>query len=336
KLDKAQPFVLHWFLEGQVTTLEVDPDPNSVAAPIPQIVVLAAMRGGNLASIQNDAFNDGDLLAQGTAGPFQLVGQQSGEINALAAPATAPRGALAVHTAPSGAPLYEFSVPMDVQADAITRGDGANIRIDIYVDNPACSDPQEGKLMPNLVRVHTSKEFRPRIDLSILNPLRIEYLHPEFLGDGSIAIHASMNSPWGNYDIAESGGVTLSITGPTTPKQVERVEFTQKSHDHGQHQEPVQATYKWKYSADGAMDGLYTVALVASNDQGTGQATAVTHFQIGQGGRPPCGPEDAESQGSGCAYQIQAAAVQSPGAGIAVAAVLLAVAGIARARNGGI
>lgn len=96
------------------------------------------------------------------------------------------------------------------------------------------------------------------------------------------------------------------------------------------------ATKLWKYSADGAMDGLYTVALVASNDQGTGQATAVTHFQIGQGGRPPCGPEDAESQGSGCAYQIQAAAVQSPGAGIAVAAVLLAVAGIARARNGGI
>ena len=333
KLDAAQPFTVHWFMEGQLSTLDLDPDPNSLAAPIPNVEILATMRGGNLASIQNHAFNDGEPIAQGTAGPFQLLGQESVAVNGVLAPATAPQGTLSVHTAPSGAPLYEFAVPMTVQADAITRADGANIRIDVYVDNPACADPQEGKIMANLVRVHTSKEFRPHIDLSILNPLRIEYLHPEFLGDGSIAIHASMNSPWGNYDIDEATGIDLKITGPTAPSRVERVAFTQKSHDHGQHQEPVQATYEWRYTEDGGQDGLYTIALLVSNDQQTARATAMTQFQLGQGDRPPCGPDDSQQQ-SGCVYQAPLAA-QSPGAGAIAGMIALVMAAATRGRRGG-
>jgi hypothetical protein len=331
RFDPQAPMAVHWFMEGQVTTLEVDPDPNQIAAPIPQVTVRATLRSGDLASIQNQAFNAGDLLAQGQAGPFQLVGDQSNTANGQVGAVTRPNGTLLVHTSPSGAPLYEFIVPLDRVAEAIQHGIGANIRIDVYADNPACN-VHEGKLMPNLVRAHTSKDFRPRIELAILNPLRIDTLHPEFLG-GSIAFHTAMNSPWGNYDIDEAAGIHLEVTGPTTAKSLALVDLIQRSHDHGRHQEAVAATYEWPYSKDGASDGLYTVTLTVTNDQGTAQATAVTQFQIGDGHLPPC-PEGAAGD-SNCAFQAKQEAVQSPSAAMGGLLSLVLLAAVMRNRRGG-
>lgn len=332
RFDPESPMLMHWFMEGQVTTLDLDPDPNRNAVPIPQVTVRATMRGGDLASIQNQAFNAGDLLAQGQAGPFQLLGEQSSTVNGQASAATHPMGTLLVHTSPSGAPLYEFVVPMQQIAPSINHGIGANIRIDVYVDNPACN-PNQGKIMPNLVRAHTGKDFRPRIELAILNPLRIDTLHPEFLGDGSIAFHTAMNSPWGNYDIDEETGIRLEVTGPTAPKSLALVDLVQRRHGHGRHAEAVEATYEWPYAADGALDGLYTVTLTVTNDQGTAQATAVTQFQIGKSGLPPC-PEDAPAA-SNCAYQANQEAVESPGATFGALLGVLLLALTIRNRRGG-
>jgi hypothetical protein len=326
RFDPEFAFKVHWFMEGQATTLELDPDPNQHPAPIPQVTARATMRGGDLASIQNQAFNAGELLAQGRAGPFQLVGTNSAAINGPLAPLTQPNGTLLVHTSPSGAPLYEFVVPLEQAAESIHHGIGANIRIDVYVDNPACN-ADEGKLMPNLVRAHTSKDFRPRLELAILNPLRIETLHPEFLGDGSLAFHTAMNSPWGNYDVDEQD-IRLEITGPTAAKSLLLADLVHRTHDHGRHQEAVEATYEWNYASDGAQDGLYTVTLTVANDQGTAEAIATTQIQIGESTLPPC-RQDAPAK-TNCVYQARKEAAQSPAAGAALLLALLVLAALQR------
>ena len=66
--------------------------------------------------------------------------------------------------------------------------------------------------MPNAVKVHTDPDHRPRMELSIMDPIRLEYLHPQFVGD-DLVIHTSMNSAWGNYDVNEQDpdGITVSV-----------------------------------------------------------------------------------------------------------------------------
>ena len=55
--------------------------------------------------------------------------------------------------------IYEFKVPMTVSSPIIPRSTGYNLRIDMYVDNPACTSADQ-KVMPNLVKIHTSPELR--------------------------------------------------------------------------------------------------------------------------------------------------------------------------------
>ncbi len=299
ELDTSYPSTVYWYMETQASSSNGPGSQlNGAPLPVPQVSVRATMRSGDEVGVGDEAFNSGAVIAQGKIGPLLLDPAGSGVDGTLAGHASGDRY------------VYEFAVPLAFEASRITRDEAYNLRIDVYMEAPSCEDPSAGYAMPNVVRVHTSPEFRPRIELATLNPVRIEYLHPQFIGD-ELVIHTSMNSPWGNYDVAETdgpygvpGGIAVSIAGPTSATRLAQAAFVQRHHDHHFHQEPVDVTYVWPYLQDGASGGIYRITVEASNDQQTGRAVATETFEIGKNGKPPAVVERQESPGPGPAILV--------------------------------
>ncbi|HET6399166.1 MAG TPA: hypothetical protein VFH47_06400, partial [Candidatus Thermoplasmatota archaeon] len=119
-------FTLKWYVETQALSGDPTPDINGLPVPmvLPDVMVRASMRAGDVISIQNKAYNEGALIAQGVSGPFTLAGAMTGTF-----PATgAPEGSVSYTTLPNGHHLYEFTVPMKLSQNIIPREDGANMR----------------------------------------------------------------------------------------------------------------------------------------------------------------------------------------------------------------
>jgi hypothetical protein len=175
---------------------------------------------------------------------------------------------------------------MKYASTTIPKDKGYSVRVDLYMQLPNC-DPaatgQDAYVMPNVVQTHTDPQHRPHMELAVMNAVRIEYMHPQFVGDDMV-IHTSENSPWGNYDVDETGGgITLAITGDGGPVEgVYRAATVQRFHDHNHHTEAVDVTYVWPYKDSHARDGTYTISLSVHNDQGTATATGVAQFQLGK------------------------------------------------------
>lgn len=318
-LDTTSAMTIHWYMETHVTTSDPDPaNPNVVPVVVPQVVAKATLRSGDAIGVGDASLNEGAIIAQGRTEPTTLAG-----------PATA--SPEVTHHEVEGKHVYGFAIPMDFQGDTITRDDSYNIRIDVFIDNPQCDDPTfaggDEYLMANSVRVHTSPGLRPRAELAVMNPLRIEYMHPQFIGD-DLVIHTAMNSAWGNYDVNEGeGGITLEIKGPSPATRLVRAAFVQRHHDHHHHQEPVDATWVWPYKEDGAKDGVYTVSLSVTNDQETAKAVGEVRFQIGKAegeALPPC-PED-EPNAVNCARPDSDGSKKTPGPALALLVGLIAAA----------
>lgn len=307
-VDTNAPFTLYWFLETQTGVPGGNPDPNVVPVVLPNVIVRATIRTGDSISVDDIGYNQGEVIAQGQTEPSTLATQGT-------------QGPAVYHQAGNGRHVYEFGVPMSIQTPTIPRATGYNLRIDVFMENPFCTDPDSGYLMPNNVRVHTSPDYRPRMELAIMNPIRIEYLHPQFVGD-DLVVHTSANSPWGNYDVDETpGGIELEITGPSEATSLAQVAFTQRHHEHNFHQEAVDVSYVWPYKQDGARNGLYTVSFSVWNDQRTAQATGTAQFEIGKGTIIGCGEAtEASKANTKCETQVQEDGVEkskdSPGAGL--------------------
>ena len=77
--------------------------------------------------------------------------------------------------------LDEFAIPMTIDAPVIPRDSGYNLRVDVRMDNPACTRGVDEAVMPNVVRIHSDPDHRPRMEFAVTNPIRIEALHPQFL-----------------------------------------------------------------------------------------------------------------------------------------------------------
>ncbi len=275
KLDTSHASTVYWYLETQVSAGENSPggqDPNTAPVVVPNVKVRATMRSGDDVSVGDEAFNAGAVIARGESETLTLDPHNTGG-----------EGTVGAQPGPGGKHVYEFAVPLSFEGDTITRDESYNVRIDVYIDGiPGCEEPENGYFMPNLVRVHTSPEFRPRIDLAVMNPIRIEYIHPQFVGE-ELVIHTSMNSPWGNYDVDEQpGGITIGVDGPTPAASLARAAFVQRHHEHFFHQEPVDVTYVWPYKQDGAAKGVYHVNVEVWNDQHTALATGKAAFEIGK------------------------------------------------------
>ncbi len=318
-LDTAGDWVLYWYLETQVTSGEppdgLDFDPNDLPVPMPQVMVRGTVRTGDDVTLGNEGYNAGQIIAQGTSEPQDLHPASPNHI-----------------LLENGKHLYEFVVPLAfADLDRIPQDESYNVRVDVMLNVPNCSGDQY--IMPDHVRMHTSKEYRPRMDLSILNPISINTITPRVEKD-RVIIETTMNSPWGNYDVDEGpGGILVSIQGPTEAKSLQRAAILQKHHQHGAHHEPVQVTYVWPFKRDEATPGEYTIRVEAWNDQRSANAVGTSDITLTKsGGSATCVDSDGNQNTCGESNGGDQNK-ESPGAGFLAALAVLGAAFVAMRRR---
>ena len=341
-IDPNSPFYLYWYLATSTNTPGSNGvDPDTAPIPVPNVVVEATIRAGDAISVDDKAYDTGAELVHGISTPATLFYQQV--LPATGNPSTTNPDVSYVGDVGSKH-IFQFKIKMNVDTPLIPRATGYNLRVDVHMDNPACTT-QDKELMPNIVKMHSSAQFRPRMELSVMDPIRLEYLHPQFVGD-DLVVHTSMNSVWGNYDVGEVNPYTpdvtpdfiqVGITGPSPATSLAQAAIVQRTHEHYHHQEAVDVTYVWPYKTDRALNGLYTVDVKFKNDQGTAQAEGIAQFEIGKGTVIGCGgvQEAAQQLNDQCASQVQQDGVvakkKSPGFElVAVVGVLGAAVAIAR------
>ncbi len=259
----------YWYLKTTVDSNQASSDINNLPVLVPQVVVRFTMRTGDEVSFGAEAYNEGEVIAIGESAPVVLL------------PSEETPG---YHAQDDGSHVYEIQVPLDVKKDEIPADEdtgGYNLRVDVFTQVPGCQEDPDASFMPGSIEIYTSPEHRPRLDLAVMNPVRIDYIHPQFVGT-DLLIHTSLNSPWGNYDVDETeGGITMEVSGPTTASSVFRVAFEQKHHQHGYHFEAVDVTYQWDYAKDQAADASYDLTVTVWNDQRTASATGSATIDVG-------------------------------------------------------
>jgi hypothetical protein len=333
-LDPATPFTLYWYMTTQTVHLDSAglPNPSEAPAPVPNVEVSATIRAGDSISIDDRGYNQGEVLVQGRTEPATLFASQALPAAGATAP---PAGVRALGQQPDGSWLYEFAVPMSIEKPVFSRAFGYNLRVDVAMDNPACTQGPDAALMPNLVRIASLPGHRPRMEFAVRNPVAINALHPQFVGD-DLVVHAAVNAVWGNYDVAEPSVYTpdvveddikVTIKGPSQAASLVRVDLVSDTHPHHKHQNDVTLVYAWPYKLDRAAPGVYRVHLEVSNDQHTAKAVADTQFEVGRntalnctvGGCVPEGPRGTGDPKGVPAPAAPLAALALAGAGVAAA-----------------
>jgi hypothetical protein len=323
---------LHWFLSTQtgVPTIGGVPDPNAAPVVVPNVVVRGTMRAGS--AIGNlSTYDDGTLVAMGDSAPATLAAQATSG---------------AKWSTVDGLNVYEIVVPMTIKQATIPRLGGYTMRVDTFMPTPQCDDPATtGSFMPNLVKVHTSKDHRPHMDLQVTDPLKIEYMHPQFIGD-DVVLHASVNSVFGNYDVdVGAAGLVASISGPTPATSLYKSAVVQRYHEHEHHTEAVDVAFVWPYQKDDAAQGTYAIKLAATNLQHTATALGLADFDIGSQFKVTrCGTTNSTQAADGqtaCVDELQdgqgnalsGPTSKSPASGVALLAAGVALAAIVRRRR---
>ena len=263
--------VLHWFLATTPGLPVGGPaDPDQAPVVVPNVVVEATMRTGEAISVDDKAYDHGPILAHGRSAPALLAADQSQGV---------------VHTMAGGRHVYEFTIPMEVSRAEIGLS-GFTLRIDAYLDNPACSAPDR-EAMPNLVEPFADPQHRPRIELAVSDPVRILSVVPRFTND-SVVVQATAQSVWGNHDIdvgntssydVAAHDVDLSVDGPGGHRDVPATLVLQRMHEYFHHADPV--IVDWVLPRANLTAGLYWLNLTVSNDQHTASATAHASFRLG-------------------------------------------------------
>jgi hypothetical protein len=254
-LAGADP-VLHWYWSTAAPA--EGPEPT----PIPNVVVQATMRSGEAISIDDVGYNTGEVLAEGASGPALLAGDASQGVE---------------HSMAGDRHVYHFTIPLEVKAAAIPK-EGYNLRIDTYVLRDEC--PADGYFMPNLLYVHSSAGFRPRLELATVQAPVIQSIdvHDD---NGTWVIDVRANSPWGGVDV---GQVTVEVTGPTVPSTI-ATEPYEGLHCHckmfgGYGEVYTDMRTVWDAAADEAKPGDYTVKVLVTNLQGNAETSGEQPFQI--------------------------------------------------------
>ncbi|MGB1697195.1 MAG: hypothetical protein ACPHK8_02215 [Thermoplasmatota archaeon] len=170
--------------------------------------------------------------------------------------------------------VIEIRIPLNIASNRIPKEDAYNIRIDWY-EEVGPFGPDE--FQSSSIHLVSSQEYLPRMELSVFDPVYVEFLHPQVAG-GTLLVHAGVNSPWGTYDL-DVKNIKMTIDGPTIPGEIEKVEAT-NAHVHGLHDEAAQITYLWKFRDENAANGEYTITLEVPNLQGTAKVVTEAKFTI--------------------------------------------------------
>ncbi len=330
ELDTGTQPVFRWYMEGKAPGNL--PGADQFHPPIPDVVVRATVREGDDVSVGNAAFNEGAIIAQGESMATTLAGSFTQESESVIA-----------HQVGTSW-VYEFIIPLDIEKDQVDRRESYNVRVDAFVQNDLCGDPATAEggdyIFPNFALVHTSSDYRPMLKWNIMNPVVIEALHPQFVGD-DLVIHTYSNSPYGSYDVQgdlkSEQPILVEIDGPSPAINLAQVALVDHSLGHGpeEHFKAVAATFLWDYQGDQAQDGTYTVTLRVQNDQQTAEAIAVATFNIGAGDAEVCSKNFDETDVN-CRKASEVASAppkESPGLGLLTGLGVLAVAAAALKRR---
>ncbi len=331
KFDQSREPTFTWYLQGK-SPGNVD-GTDTVHPPMPNVVVRATVREGDDVSVGNSAFNEGAVVAQAQTAPVTL-----------AAAMTQPDPDGHVEAMQVGNKwIYKFEFPLKFEKGEIDKKQSYNIRVDAFIDNPACTGPSPNEsgdyAFLNFGLVHTSSDYRPMLKWNIMNPVMIEALHPQFVGD-DLVVHTASNSPYGSYDVLgdlkSEQPMVLEIVGPSPAMTLDQVALVDHSLGHGpeEHFKAVAATWLWNYKADMAKDGKYTVTLRVQNDQQTAEAIAVATFEIGNGKAKICGRNLGETTDT-CIEPENAskAGEDAPGVGFAAIVGLIGAAALVARRR---
>lgn len=253
--------VVYWYMSADATELLV---PGQGVGAMPEVEVTATLRLGD--DINSD-LTDGEVISQGST-------------------------IVDLMTSPAGdAMVTEIEIPMESPSTNIPADESFNLEISwaqIEQGDVTFADRQW--------KVHTGSEYPNRMELSIENPIRMNYVHPQIIGDRKIAVHTAFSTPMGNYDVdlnnltmevRNDEGETVIVHEDGNLVQGESVRgpvVVQRDYGHFAHHEPVLVTWVWDYHAAGADPGDYVVEASASNLQGNAIASKSAGFTLSETG----------------------------------------------------
>ena len=181
--DTMEPVMMHWYLATGAAG-------HDAPAVVPQVVVQATVRAGVSSGVEDAAFHEGDLVAQGRTSPATLSPALDGHPHVTYEPA-------------GGREVYHFAVPLLLEVDHVPAEDGFGIRVEAFVEDPLCS-PGTGQVMPDLVAAHAGPDQWPRLSWSIWSPLATRsYDHAP--ADDGVALRWNVSSVFGSRDIDPQG-----------------------------------------------------------------------------------------------------------------------------------
>lgn len=264
QLDAGKTITLHYFLSTQTgVSAQGLVDPNSAPLVVPQVFVRATLRTGEQISRGAESYNAGTVLAQGQSPPADLAGEQT-------------RGAI-YEPMPDGTRVYEFVVPLAYTGNGTVPGrDGFNVRIDVAEAIPGCDKDPDHAIMTNSVRVHSSPEHRPRLELSSQETLTVATSSANLTAAG-IEFHFSPMSAWGSYDV-DATGFNFTLQGPNGPVAATPVPHVMRFHVHGEESKPMDHEWVLNVTNTNASAGTYTAKLRFSNLQHTANETEALSF----------------------------------------------------------
>jgi len=301
---------VYWYMSSDALETLV-PSPQQVGA-MPSVEVTATLRlGDNI---------DADL------GEGEVVSQGSTTVDLM--------------TTPQDQIGQEIVIPMSSPAlDRIPADESFNLQVEwSQVD-------QNGvEFTDRQWKLHTGENYPNRMDLTVENPIRLNYVHPQVLGDRKLAIHTAFVTPLGNYDV-DLNNLTMEVTneddetilrydnGQLQEGNSEHVRgpiTVQKSYGHNAHHDPVLVTWTWDHEQADADPGTYDVTVSASNGQSNAVAQKSGQFTLEEDGVAEAVSSEGEPIDPASTEDQQ----ESPlGVGALVAALVGALA-LARARRG--
>ena len=278
---------------------------------LPSLTFRFEMREGNAVGQEKDL--DGlPLIMDGQLTLDVADGQAAGALNAQAGGQTNPAtGNPIVVPDPDG--VVEFRIPLALAAQRIPKASSYHLRIDWY-QNPTGDASNDDQYAEGYLRLVSDARHHPRLEMAILNPVYVEFLHPQ-VAAGILLVHAGVNSPWGTYD-ADIANMTIEVTGPSQPRSLQQV-VSANTHIHDRHDEAAEVTYLWRFRDEGAAVGDYTIKVRVPNLAHTAAAEHTAGFRIEE--KRAYGIVDGEPQ----LYTAQEDASQeSPAAGAGAVAAL--------------
>ncbi|HUR61425.1 MAG TPA: hypothetical protein VM286_03560 [Candidatus Thermoplasmatota archaeon] len=267
RLDPGEPLAFTWFvvsdLQGQ----------SMVPMLLPQVRVQATLRSGSQFAESIRGY-DGEVLAQGSSPTATLAGSSTTG---------------ATYERVQGRDVYGFSFPLRIATDNATlpRDGGFSLRVDLFLDVPACPDPEQGAVMPRGFEPFADPEHMPRLSVIHADPLRIASATMETFPEGHV-FSVEATSPWGTYDV-DAPGIRLDILGPPTAF-VNQTALVWRTHEFDHYADPARSVWVWDHRHQPPTPGTYTATITVPNRQHTANATAHLTFEVGPKASPATGP----------------------------------------------